>query len=72
MREDAFYHFHLGFFGKLDNTLAGNAVQEAIRDWRMDLAALREENIRAGAFCHATLPIEHHRIGIAFTLGAMF
>ena len=37
----------------------------------MDHAAFGEENIGAGAFGHAALPIQHHGIGIALALGAV-
>ena len=59
------------FFASADYRLPGDAVEEAIGDGRVDLAVLDEEDVGAGAFGNAALPVEHHRVGIALALGAM-
>ena len=50
---------------------AGDAGQEAIGDGRVDFTVLDEENVGAGAFGDAALPVEHQRVGEAAPFGAM-
>ena len=52
-----------------DHRLTGDAVEEAVGDRRVDGAVAGEEDVGAGAFGHAALPVEHHRVGIALLLG---
>ena len=54
-----------------DHGLPRDAVEEAVGDRRVDLAVLDEEDVGAGAFGDAALPVEHHGVGIAFALGAV-
>ncbi len=49
-----------------------DTVEEAIGDRRMQRAASGEENVGAGTFSNAPLPVEHHGVGITAPLGAMF
>ena len=54
----------------VDHRLPRDAVKEAVGDRRVDLAVLDEEDVGAGAFGDAALPVEHHRVGIAFRSAA--
>src|SRR6185369_3774494 len=54
-----------------DYRLPRDAVEEAVGERRVDLAVLDEEDVGAGAFSDATLPVEHHRVGIAAAFGAV-
>ena len=56
------------FLGQRNHRLAGDAVEEAVGDRRMDGAVAREEDVGAGAFGHAALPVQHHGVGIALLL----
>jgi len=51
---------------------ASDPGEETIGDRRVDLAVLDEEDVGARAFRDALFPVQHHGVGIAFALGAMF
>src|SRR5207253_2301594 len=62
-------HVNATLLRQLDDRAAGDAIKEAISDWRVNLAVPDEENVGAGAFRDAALPVQHHGIGIPFALG---
>ena len=53
-------------------TVRRDAVEEAIGKWGMQHALLYEEDVGTGGFGNLPAPVEHQRIGIALTLGAVF
>jgi hypothetical protein len=57
------------FLASAITVCAGDAGKEAVGDRRVDLAVLDEEDVGAGAFGDAALPVEHHGVGIALALG---
>src|SRR5262249_56793460 len=64
-------HLDAPLLRKLDDGAAGDAIEEAIRNRRMNLSVPDEEKVCAGAFRDAALPVQHHGIRITFSLGAM-
>ena len=54
-----------------DHGRARDAGEEAIGDRGVDLAVFDEEDVGAGAFGDAALPVEHHGVGIAALFGAV-
>src|SRR5262249_50901154 len=70
-QDPAFDHFKAALAGKTDDRLSGNAVQEAIGDRGVNLAVPDEKDIGAGALRHATFPVQHHRISVAFALSPL-
>ena len=60
---------HAALARKPDDRLAGDAVEEAVGDRRVNLTVFHEENIGSGAFSDAPFPIQHHGVGVAFALG---
>src|SRR3954452_24317234 len=72
LRHDApLDHLDATASGEVHHGRAGDAGQEAIGDRRVNLAVLDKEDIGAGAFGHAALPVQYHRIGIALALRPM-
>ena len=55
----------------MDDGLASDAVQEAIRGWRVNDAVLDEEDVSAGRFGDLAAMIKHHRIGVALGFGGV-
>ena len=73
LRHDApLDHLDIVAAGERDHGRARDAGEEAIGDRGVDLAVTHEKDIGAGAFGDAALPVEHHGVGIAALLGAMF
>src|SRR5262249_2416162 len=68
-RDAPFDHLDAALLRQLNDGAAGDAVEEAVGDRRVDLAVPDEKDVGAGAFRDAALPIQHHRVGIAFALG---
>jgi hypothetical protein len=56
-------------FGDSNHGLAGQAVEEAVGNGRMEGAIAGEEDVGAGAFGDAAQPVQHHGIGVALLLG---
>ena len=69
--DPALDHLDAALLRQHDRGGARDAGEEAVGDRRVDLAVLDEEDVGAGAFGDAALPVEHHGVGIAFALGAM-
>ena len=70
LRHDpALDHIEALFLGERDHRLAGDAVEEAVGQWRVKGAVAGEEDVGARAFGDAALPVEHHGVGIALLLG---
>ena len=61
-------HLVAALLGELDDRLARDAVEEAIRRRRMDDAVLDEEDVGAGRLGDLAAPVEHQRVGIALPL----
>jgi hypothetical protein len=51
--------------GEIDHRLAGDAVQEAIRNRRVNDAVIDEEDASAARLGYLAAIVEHHRIGMA-------
>src|SRR5208282_2201164 len=64
-------HFDIVPLRQCDRGRARYAGEEAIGGRCMDFAVLDEEDVGAGTFGDAALPVEHHGIGIASLFGAM-